>query len=306
MLKLFQVIILLLFVVQSRGGKLNFYYHHLELTTSYFIMKSSDDAQDQEDELPEADDYSDEPVVLGDLHLTPKQYNYMFTKNLTKRNGLKDSIFRWPNGNVKYMFDQNLLENTRYEVQRAMKFIERSSCLKFQKTNNPKDNHIFVSNGRGLEGCYSFVGNLRRGRQKLVLQHNCGLRASLHEILHALGFVHMHMMPERDNYIKINYHNIESNRKDQFHKTKTPVNMFNTQYDVGSIMHYEPTAFSIDKYSPTIESKVSGVRMGREDRKLCNLMWTRSNFDFTAWTIGDVQRLNRMYNCPNTPKVLDL
>ena len=60
-----------------------------------------------------------------------------------------------------------------------------------------------------------------------------------HEIGHALGFIHEHQRPDRDEYVTINYDNIEPGESYYFQRrywngyltTGVP-------YDYSSIMHY--------------------------------------------------------------------
>lgn len=45
--------------------------------------------------------------------------------------------------------------------------------------------------------------------QELVLQSQCeNFEVVTHEVLHALGFVHEHKRPDRNNYVTVNYTNI--------------------------------------------------------------------------------------------------
>ena len=76
-----------------------------------------------------------------------------------------------------------------------------------------------------------------------------GLLGPVHELLHALGFVHEHTRPDRDNFISINFDNIEPGEEKNFEKRphgtsdffeKGSVNTRNTPYDVLSLLHYGP------------------------------------------------------------------
>ena len=64
----------------------------------------------------------------------------------------------------------------------------------------------------------------------------------VHEILHALGMLHEHSRPDRDNYITINWNNIKEGKKKYFKKYEWHnVNTKGIEYDVSSVMHYGPT-----------------------------------------------------------------
>ena len=69
----------------------------------------------------------------------------------------------------------------------------------------------------------------------------------VHELVHTLGFVHEHTRPDRDNFISINFDNIEPGEEKNFEKRphgtsdffeKGSVDSKNTPYDVLSLLHY--------------------------------------------------------------------
>jgi hypothetical protein len=103
-----------------------------------------------------------------------------------------------------------------------------------------------------LEFAYLQVGNIRKGAQPLNLYEKCRKGNIIHELLHALGFLHMHTAVERDNYVHINWDNIKERAKFNFQKYTAHVSMFDTPYDYGSIMHYGETSFTKKKQLPTI------------------------------------------------------
>ena len=76
----------------------------------------------------------------------------------------------------------------------------------------------------------------------------------VHELLHTLGFVHEHTRPDRDDFISINYDNIEPGEEKNFEKRphgtsdffeKGSVDSKNTPYDVLSLLHYGPQVRSM-------------------------------------------------------------
>ena len=47
--------------------------------------------------------------------------------------------------------------------------------------------------------------------QQLSIGPNCDTRGTvLHELLHALGFGHEHVRPDRDTFVRINFHRIRT------------------------------------------------------------------------------------------------
>ena len=56
--------------------------------------------------------------------------------------------------------------------------------------------------------CFSMIGR-QGGKQQISLGNGCGqIGVAIHEIMHALGFFHEQSRRDRDNYITINFGNI--------------------------------------------------------------------------------------------------
>src|SRR5690606_6624876 len=62
---------------------------------------------------------------------------------------------------------------------------------------------------------------------------------------HTIGLYHEQSHPERDKYIRINWHNIIAEQKFNFMTEPAANAQSLTPYDPNSIMHYQSTAFSI-------------------------------------------------------------
>lgn len=70
----------------------------------------------------------------------------------------------------------------------------------------------------------------------------------IHEIMHALGFDHMHTASNRDDYVRIMWENILRGTEENFDMYEDYygiISMFGYPYDIGSVMHYN--AFSATK-----------------------------------------------------------
>ena len=90
---------------------------------------------------------------------------------------------------------------------------------------------------------YSYVG--RAGGMQPMGIYNWDYQMIIaHEIKHALGWVHEHMRPDRDQFVRINLENIEPSKRSNF--SRIPDVSTGTPYDFASIMHYEPVSFSIN------------------------------------------------------------
>lgn len=64
----------------------------------------------------------------------------------------------------------------------------------------------------------------------------------MHEIGHAIGLVHEHQLPNRDDYIDIIYANVAPSMRVWFQKYQSrEVNQFDVNYELSSVMHYGTT-----------------------------------------------------------------
>lgn len=67
----------------------------------------------------------------------------------------------------------------------------------------------------------------------------------MHELMHALGFVHEQNRWERDDFVTIAWQNIKNGHEGNFKKAdKGSTDGFGVAYDYRSVMHYSPTAFT--------------------------------------------------------------
>ena len=131
----------------------------------------------------------------------------------------------------------------------AMRHIRKktSNCVKFRKKRPTDKGYVEITSiekGKGI-GCWSEVGYLGR-RQGLNLQKSkcMAVKVIVHELMHALGFLHEQNRYDRDGYVNIAWGNI---KKDKYGRDKSgnfkkrPKNVedtLGTPYDFCSIMHY--------------------------------------------------------------------
>ncbi|KAG4077088.1 hypothetical protein HA402_016075 [Bradysia odoriphaga] len=176
-------------------------------------------------------------------------------------------------------YTNEALENFRAGLQD----IEEKTCVRFVDRLPHHKDFIFVhDNGKGK--CCSRIGK-GGGKQSLKLTNSCMLvrKKCVHEVIHALGFHHMHQRYDRDNAITIKWENIEETKIPFFKKLDNEWEAYNTPYDVLSCMHYGKNGFTKNGQM-TIETK---------DPKFENEIGKQ----FTL-SDGDAQRIVRMYKCP--------
>ena len=104
----------------------------------------------------------------------------------------------------------------------------------------------------------------------------------LFQILHCLGFFHEHQRPARDNYIDIDFRQIESHEEFDFLKRDRPWNSINStsEYDYKSIMHYDSYVNGYYRFNPVLTKKDGSII--QPNKQMSDL---------------DIQTLNKMYPC---------
>ena len=158
---------------------------------------------------------------------------------------------------------------------------QNHTCIRFTNWSS-ETNYI---NFTGGPDCSSEIGMLRRFEsQRINLTSSCRKkRIILHEIGHALGFIHEHSRPDRDQYVRIHEENIKEGAHDQFRSIGSKhIDTFGVPYDYDSIMHYGGM-FESKNGQLTIETtkdRTAQGRIGRSTRlsfrniKLANLLYT--------------------------------
>ncbi|KAL7727548.1 hypothetical protein ACLKA6_000105 [Drosophila palustris] len=199
---------------------------------------------------------------------------------LTLKNGLTTQSSRWPKGVVPYEIRGTFNARDMATIQGALDQYHRRTCIRFVPYAGERD---YISIVSGNSGCWSSVGRVG-GKQEVNLQSpGCLSRpgTAIHELMHALGFLHEQNRMERDSFVAIQYRNIQSAAKNNFDKAAS-TEAFGVPYDYGSVMHYSANAFSTNGQPTIVAMQANGASQ----------MGQRNGFsDF------DVEKLNRMYDC---------
>lgn len=247
-----------------------------------------------EDVLYDSGDSSADPTLFeGDIVRTPH-----LTEIVEEMKGLsKDEmpVFdainggAWPEAEVPYVFGYGFRgQSTVYNAIAAFK---KDTCITFRPKRSSDRNYVEFHHGGG---CSSMIGR-QGGRQKISLASGCLVTGiAIHEMMHALGFFHEQSRTDRDNYITIQWNNINRAMQYNFQKYKTGhASTLGEPYDKKSVMHYGNYAFSTNGRK-TITSKASynevlGQRSGMStiDKAQLNKYYKCSGTGGTGGGTGD-------------------
>ncbi|XP_068702113.1 astacin-like metalloprotease toxin 1 isoform X2 [Montipora foliosa] len=198
------------------------------------------------------------------------------------RASVTKQIYLWSGGLVPYVFDPSLTSYARLVITKAMRTLEKLSCVRFKKRTNEG---YFVRFIRG-QGCYSYIGRTMDPNGQIVsIGFGCELRGIvLHELMHTLGFFHTSSRPDRDAYVIVYTHNIKAAYRQNFKKySHGEVDRLGAPYDVTSLMHLPKKSWSNNGRN-TIQSR-AGPHVILGQRR--------------ALSVVDEQQLNQLYKCSN-------
>ncbi|XP_030646994.1 high choriolytic enzyme 1-like [Chanos chanos] len=178
---------------------------------------------------------------------------------------------------VPYIISDTYNANDKAKIKGAMNVFHTKTCIRFTPRNDEQD---FLSI-EDKYGCWSKVGKYGY-RQVLSLSVNYCLYSGViqHELNHALGFYHEQNRSDRDQYVRINWENIQSDAAYNFKKRDT--DNLGTPYDYSSLMHYSRMSYATHYSKETITPIPDpSVQIGQK-YKLSDT---------------DILRINKLYHC---------
>ncbi|GMR36607.1 hypothetical protein PMAYCL1PPCAC_06802, partial [Pristionchus mayeri] len=196
----------------------------------------------------------------GDILVTPQfldrvvQSSLRRQGNREKRQAFLDSTYPmsiWSEG-VPYSLHPSLSSSSRSSILRAISFWQNSTCIDFRPRTTEVQYLNFIGNG---DGCWSSVGrDTKNGPQPVSIGAGCShFGVTSHELAHALGLFHEQSRYDRDTFVSLNPNRVPRRLLYNFAKIgDDELTTYSLPYDVGSVMHYAPSEFAIDRRFPAL------------------------------------------------------
>ncbi|KRY92198.1 Signal peptidase complex catalytic subunit SEC11C [Trichinella pseudospiralis] len=242
-------------------------------------------------------------LFMGDLKLTNNQWKALMEEAKTLQRSTDEQVYRdlrssknaqrpiiekWHTNHILYRVEVSLKDASRDAILRALQRWQESTCIRFEEHNQLEPNVAlinFVDDSQSDSGCSSFVGRVGGIQNISIVWPRCSSEGIVsHQIGHALGLLHEHSRPDRDEHIIINYEQTVSEHRDVVSRLSSRVfEHFRSMYDPGSVMHMPPTVknlmtnadeltmLAIDpNYQSTFGQRISPSFL---DYKLINMMY---------------------------------
>ena len=85
-------------------------------------------------------------------------------------------------------------------INEAIAILHDKTCIKMVERTSERSFLVF----KQMRGCYSAIGNQNSGSQVVSIGLGCATpEIVLHEIMHALGFVHEQSRIDRDDFLNV-------------------------------------------------------------------------------------------------------
>ncbi|XP_066929153.1 zinc metalloproteinase nas-13-like [Clytia hemisphaerica] len=194
---------------------------------------------------------------------------------------------------IPYSFRSDYPNRLRPYVEKAIKSMNQHLRCGYDvwvPYSNQAHRVEFIKDG----GCYSLLGKDTSEGNKQPISIDDGCEAKhivLHEMMHAMGFYHEQNRFDRDQFIKINWNNIQDGMASQFDKASNN-NIFQTSvpYDYMSVMQYSLSSFSKNgQNTMTILKNAQSAKLTAQDLRILG--------DVPDLSAEDLQEVRAYFNC---------
>ncbi|AZA80605.1 hypothetical protein C1637_12795 [Chryseobacterium lactis] len=206
----------------------------------------------------------------GDIVLTDQQ---LAGDNSANKGGA--TLSRWPGGKIYYTVASNMGSINANKITSAVsEYNTKTNVQWIPRTNQTNYVQFIFGSSSGADG-WANIG-YQGGKQTISLDQYISVGSVIHEMGHAVGLYHEHARKDRDQYVSIQWNNIQDGQAYNFniYNSGTDIGVFN----INSVMMYWPNSYSKNG-QPTIK---------RADNT--NFTYNRNGF-----TTGDINTINAMY-----------
>ncbi|OCA79984.1 hypothetical protein BBH99_04960 [Chryseobacterium contaminans] len=206
----------------------------------------------------------------GDIVLSDKQ---LTEGGVASKGGATFS--RWPNRTIYYTIASNMGSINVNKINTAVsEYNSKTNVRWVQRTNQSNYVEFIFGSSNGSDG-WAHIG-YQGGKQTISLDQYISVGSVIHEMGHTVGLYHEHARKDRDQYVSIQWNNIQDGQAYNFNKytSGTDIGPFN----INSVMMYWPNSYSKNGL-PTIK---------RADG-------TNFTYNRTGFTTGDINTINAMY-----------
>jgi hypothetical protein len=189
----------------------------------------------------------------------------------------------WTNNQIPYVFNANVTPANRTSAIQAMNEVDALCSAGFIPRTS-QTNYIEFIDANVNRSAVGMVG----GRQFVEMFNWTTKYIIVHELFHALGFIHEHQRSDRAGFVTISSANYAAANAVNFDLVSNSTNP--TNYDFLSIMHYGGTAFSTNGQN-TITCNAGFTQF---QNQMGNRLYL---------TTADAQGLQNRYGAPNVPFV---
>ncbi|UCA62081.1 M12 family metallopeptidase [Chryseobacterium rhizoplanae] len=185
------------------------------------------------------------------------------------------SLYRWPNRTIYYTIANNMGSININKINTAVnEYNSKTNTRWVQRTNQSNYVEFIFGSSTGADG-WAHIG-YQGGKQTISLDQYISVGSVIHEMGHTVGLYHEHARKDRDQYVSIQWNNIQDGQAYNFNKytSGTDIGPFN----INSVMMYWPNSYSKNGL-PTIK---------RADN-------TNFTYNRTGFTTGDINTINAMY-----------